>query len=173
MVEPPQVPGSGEPRPVPHPIGPETDCQICHASGGVRPFPANHANFEPAMCTLCHQPSSAETSGPVTPVAIPGIPHLVEGQEDQCLACHDQDALVPFPANHQSLGTDTCLLCHQQAEPAPVEAEGEKRPRTPHAIEGEWQDCLLCHNLDGINPFPANHEDREVEKCLNCHKPEE
>lgn len=173
MVEPPQVPGSGEPRPVPHPIGPETDCQICHASDGVRPFPANHANFEPAMCTLCHQPSAAETSGPVTPVAIPGIPHRVEGQEDQCLACHDQDALVPFPANHQSLDTDTCLMCHQLAEPAPAEAEDEKRPGTPHAVDEGWQDCLLCHNLDGVNPFPANHEDREVEKCLNCHKPEE
>ncbi len=173
LVEPPKVPGSGEPRPVPHPIGPRTDCQICHASDGVRPFPANHAKFEPILCTLCHQPSSAETSGPVTPVDIPAIPHLVENQEDQCLACHDQDALVPFPANHQSLGTDTCLLCHEQVEPAPAEAEGEKRPKTPHSVEEGWQDCLLCHNLAGINPFPANHEDREVEKCLNCHKPEE
>jgi hypothetical protein len=32
---------------------------------------------------------------------------------------------------------------------------------------------LFCHNLDGIVPFPANHEDRDVEDCTKCHKPKE
>jgi formate-dependent nitrite reductase cytochrome c552 subunit len=173
MVEPPKVPGTGEPRPVPHPIGPRTDCKNCHGPDGVRPFPANHAKFDSPLCVMCHQPSSTETSGAVTPVTIPAVPHLVKDQEDQCLACHDQDALIPFPANHQSLSPDMCLLCHKQAELASSEAEGEKRPKVPHSVIEGWQDCLLCHNLEGIRPFPANHEGRKVEKCQNCHKPKE
>jgi hypothetical protein len=32
---------------------------------------------------------------------------------------------------------------------------------------------LFCHSLDGIAPFPANHEDREVEECTDCHRVEE
>jgi hypothetical protein len=32
---------------------------------------------------------------------------------------------------------------------------------------------LFCHSLGGIVPFPANHEDREVEECTDCHRVEE
>jgi hypothetical protein len=30
---------------------------------------------------------------------------------------------------------------------------------------------LLCHNLDGVKPFPANHEGRTSVMCLACHQP--
>ena len=66
----------------------------------------------------------------------------------------------------------TCLFCHQQAEAEAAEAETEeKRPRIPHTLDGR-DDCLACHNLEGIKPFPADHEGRELDKCQVCHKPE-
>lgn len=168
LVEPPKLPGSGEPRPVPHPIGPRTDCTRCHGAEAVRPYPADHANLDQSLCVLCHQPSEAD--GAVKPITVPKITHRVENQEDKCLTCHNLDAVAPFPANHNKLPTDICLMCHKAAEPKPETESEEKRPKTPHPIEG-WEDCTLCHNLDGISPFPANHKDRSVEKCLNCHKP--
>ena len=171
IVEPPKVPGTGEPRPIPHPLGPETDCQICHAIAGVRPFPANHTDFDRPLCVMCHRPSSAETTASATPPSIPEIPHRVEGQENRCLDCHIQTAVAPFPDNHKALDTDTCLLCHQIKEAGPAEGGSSGRPQIPHSLE-RHEDCLLCHNLDGIKPFPANHEDRGVNKCQVCHKPE-
>lgn len=47
----------------------------------------------------------------------------------------------------------------------------EKRPSIPHAVE-QYEDCVGCHNLDGIDPFPAGkHEEHDPEKCQVCHKP--
>lgn len=171
LVEPPKVPGTGEPRPVPHPIGPRTECTICHARDAVRPYPVNHTRFEQSYCVLCHEPALVEDGAQVEPAAVPAILHRVEDQADKCLACHDLDGLAPFPDNHTDLTTDTCLMCHHVAEEE-VEAESEGRPSIPHTLEGR-EDCLFCHSLNGIKPFPANHEDRSVEKCQNCHKPEE
>jgi nitrate/TMAO reductase-like tetraheme cytochrome c subunit len=171
LVEPPKVPGSGEPHPVPHPIGPRTNCAICHGPESARPLPADHPSYDPSLCTLCHQPTLAEAGGEVASISVPAIPHLVEGQEGKCLTCHDSEAVSPFPDSHPEWPTDTCLFCHQMAEVTEAETGGG-RPEILHPVEGR-EDCLLCHSLDGIKPFPANHEDRSVEKCQNCHKPKE
>ncbi|MBE7470327.1 MAG: hypothetical protein DPW09_12935 [Anaerolineae bacterium] len=172
MVEPPTVPGSGKPRPVPHPVGPRTDCAICHDAESVRPLPAEHPGYEQSLCTLCHQPTLTDTPGEtVAKISVPNIPHRVEGQEEKCLTCHEPDAVSPFPQSHVEWSVETCLFCHQTA--AITEAEDDEgRPQIPHTLEGR-EDCLLCHSLDSIKPFPPNHENRSVEKCQNCHKPEE
>jgi hypothetical protein len=170
LVEPPKEPGSGQPGPVPHPTGPRTDCAICHGPESARPLPADHPSYDQSLCTLCHQPSLAEAGGEVAGISVPAIPHLIEGQEDKCLTCHDLEAVSPFPDSHAEWPADACLLCHQMAEVTETEAESG-RPEIPHPVEGR-EDCLLCHSLDGIKPFPANHEDRSVEKCQNCHKPQ-
>jgi hypothetical protein len=52
-----------------------------------------------------------------------------------------------------------------------VSQEAESRPLIPHPLEGR-DDCLLCHNLDGAKPFPADHEGRSLETCQACHQPE-
>jgi hypothetical protein len=174
LVEPPAVPGNGEPRPVPHPAGPTTDCRVCHALNAVRPFPTDHANYDQSLCLLCHQPTVTETGEAVEaePLSAPSIPHLVEGHEEECITCHNLDAVAPYPDNHVVWESGTCLFCHQQAEAEAAEAETEeKRPRIPHTLDGR-DDCLVCHNLDGIKPFPADHEGRELDKCQVCHKPE-
>ena len=174
LVEPPRLSGNGEPQPVPHPIGPRTDCTICHAADAVIPYPDNHTNYEQRLCTLCHQPTPAEGEEAVEAISVPSIPHLVENQQDQCLDCHSLDSIAPYPDYHAEWTSDTCLFCHQMAE-APEEVSGEDqpaRPLIPHTLEGR-DDCLFCHNLDSIKPFPANHEDRDVEDCQKCHKPQE
>jgi nitrate/TMAO reductase-like tetraheme cytochrome c subunit len=174
LVAPPQLSGNGEPQPVPHPIGPRTDCTICHATDGVIPFPDNHASYEQRLCILCHEPTLAEGDEAVEAIDVPSIPHLVENQQDRCLDCHSLDGIVPYPDYHAEWTTDTCLSCHQMAE-AQAEVSGEdkpKRPLIPHTLEGR-ADCLFCHSLDSIKPFPANHEGRDVEDCQKCHKLQE
>jgi nitrate/TMAO reductase-like tetraheme cytochrome c subunit len=175
MVEPPAVPGSGEPQAVPHPIAERTDCTICHGTEAVIPFPADHSDYDQSLCIMCHEPTLVEETVSLQPPEAPDIPHRVQGQEDNCLDCHGLEALLPYPENHTELGADTCLFCHNLAEVSEeVSTEDEDisdRLRIPHTLE-EREDCLLCHNLDGIIPFPATHEDRDVEKCTNCHEPE-
>lgn len=42
----------------------------------------------------------------------------------------------------------------------------------PHPVEGDpYSNCLTCHKLDGIRPFPQNHDGRPVESCVICHQP--
>jgi hypothetical protein len=31
---------------------------------------------------------------------------------------------------------------------------------------------LVCHDLDGVNPFPPDHEGRIPVMCQACHQPE-
>jgi hypothetical protein len=86
------------------------------------------------------------------------------------------DAVAPFPESHVALSTETCLICHQAAEAVEV-VEGEDRPERPlipHSLEG-YDDCLFCHSLDGIKPFPPDedHLEFEADDCTICHKPED
>lgn len=123
LVAPPTVPGSGEPRAVPHPVGERTDCTICHAADGVRPFPADHASFDQSLCTQCHRPSLVEAGQAEEPAGAAGaagtppvVPHTLEGRRDQCLVCHGADAFKPYPADHEGRTTETCLACHEVQE---------------------------------------------------------
>ncbi len=56
--------------------------------------------------------------------------------------------------------------------PTPV---GEQEPSTdmtipviPHSLGGR-EDCLVCHALDAVLPFPEDHADRAVSTCQICH----
>lgn len=214
LVAPPPVPGSGQPRPVPHPIGERTDCMLCHGlKATVRPFPENHAAFDRSVCTQCHQSASSDASGqPNAPAATtpPLIPHSLEGRRDQCLTCHGETGFKPYPANHKGRATDTCLACHKTAadsgaaptatpepaltvtvtptqpaltvtvtpfEPAttvtvtPTQAAGGPPP-IPHTLEGREGQCLVCHAIGSVKPYPENHAGRTAESCTACHKPQ-
>lgn len=117
LVQPPAVPGSGQPRPVPHPVGERTDCVLCHGlKAAVRPFPENHADFERSLCTQCHASAATDANaqpGEPATAAPPAIPHSLEGRRDQCLVCHAAGGFKPFPANHQGRTTESCLACHK------------------------------------------------------------
>jgi hypothetical protein len=43
-------------------------------------------------------------------------------------------------------------------------------PIIPHPVIG-YLDCRSCHDLDGIVPFPPNHEDYANAVCTGCHIP--
>jgi hypothetical protein len=93
---------------------------------------------------------------------IPEVSHPAEGYED-CLACHDDGQMAPFPEDHAGRANESCLACHQIGVSEPL-------PGVPHAIEGR-EDCLACHDTGQLVPFPADHEGRESESCLVCHPP--
>jgi nitrate/TMAO reductase-like tetraheme cytochrome c subunit len=174
LVEPPKAPGSGQPQAVPHPIAARTDCTICHGAEAVISFPSDHMSYDQSLCTLCHEPTLVEGDQGAEAIVAPGIPHLIEGQENKCLDCHSLEAIAPYPESHAEWDPDNCLFCHSMAEESEeVSTEDKpKRPLIPHPLEGR-EDCLFCHSLDGIAPFPADHEDRELDECTVCHKPEE
>ncbi len=46
---------------------------------------------------------------------------------------------------------------------APVDS-----PAIPHPIEGQ-ENCLMCHALETISPFPENHVNWPETTCLGCH----
>ncbi len=176
LVEPPLVPGSGEPHPVPHPIGQRTDCDVCHTTDAVRPSPADHASYEQTVCTRCHQPTITEEEGEPQPVAAAPIPHTLEGRRDQCLTCHGEDGFKPYPTDHVGRMTETCLSCHEEAVPegetasAGIEGGASAAPATPADHTGREDLCLSCHQPGGgVKPSPADHEGREVGVCLSCH----
>lgn len=179
MVAPPRVPGDGTPRDIPHPAGKRTDCTICHTVGdeAVIPLPENHNGFDQSLCTMCHEATNTDLTDQLPQVNIPAINHLVKSFEDQCVVCHGATETSPFPENHANWAEDTCLFCHQTQDQSAAASEEEaetkeRRPSIPHTLEGR-EDCLFCHSLDGIKPFPDNHENRPVEKCEGCHKPKE
>ncbi|MEW6033418.1 MAG: NapC/NirT family cytochrome c [Chloroflexota bacterium] len=54
---------SPNPRPltgtrIPHRIEGRSDCLLCHASGSLKPFPADHAGRSNDTCVLCHRAAS-------------------------------------------------------------------------------------------------------------------
>lgn len=40
------------------------------------------------------------------------ILHSLEGRDD-CLMCHGEGAVEPFPADHAGRTNETCLTCHE------------------------------------------------------------
>ncbi|HIQ04398.1 MAG TPA: hypothetical protein EYH31_01735, partial [Anaerolineae bacterium] len=163
---------TGVPPQVPHPIGPRTDCKLCHGLGKVRPYPENHIRFEPTLCTNCHSviqtglrpvseagppptptPVTERVSGTPTPEpqagAAPTISHTLEGRRDQCLTCHGESGFKPYPTDHVGRTTETCVTCHQPASP-------EKHAPSPTP-------------MPAIVSFQANVLPIFQAKCSVCH----
>ncbi len=208
LAAPPREPGAGQPNPVPHPISTDTNCLTCHGAAGVIPAPESHAAFDITQCTQCHQappteqPTPASASPTPAPDATnlptqpppesgpPAIPHPVEDRAD-CVLCHGENGVKPFPTDHAGRTSDTCQMCHQPgqaateatepaqtpaATPAPAAAEtpaASAASGIPHSIEGQENQCLACHYTGSIKPFPANHESFSNQMCLSCHSPED
>jgi nitrate reductase cytochrome c-type subunit len=96
---------------------------LCHGESGVKPFPADHTGRTNDVCQMCHKPAPAESATPAAAAspaataappagAAPQIPHAIEGQQNQCLACHYTTSIEPFPADHEGFSNDLCLSCH-------------------------------------------------------------
>ncbi len=59
-------------------------------------------------CDSCHYAVN------VTTAPISNIPHPLEGFSD-CLICHGEKGIKPFPSDHAGRSNTSCLLCHQPA----------------------------------------------------------
>ena len=147
LVAPPKAPSAASGPPViPHPIAATTDCLLCHATGKVLPFPANHASFTIAMCTQCHQSADASAVPVAAPTAVPTA----------------KPAATAAPA-----AAPTAAPAAPTATVAPAASAA---PAIPHTLVGR-DNCLLCHDIGGLRPFPANHKGRTIDMCQACHKP--
>jgi nitrate/TMAO reductase-like tetraheme cytochrome c subunit len=163
LSAPPKVPSTGTPNPIPHPIGPTTDCKICHGPDKVKPYPENHTAFTPEMCGTCHQTTLKE--GAAAPSTAPAVPHPLTGM-GECTTCHGPGGAKPAPESHAAFTPDMCSTCHKATETA---AAPGAAPTIPHAVEGMGE-CKNCHGPEGIKPAPANHAAFTPEMCTNCHQ---
>ncbi len=182
ISEPPQIPNApGVPAEIPHPIGPTTDCSLCHGPGKVLPAPDDHSIYTAGQCTTCHTPSLTEPGAATTTLTPVAIPHPVTGREN-CLECHDPGGGVrPAPQDHAGRAVDTCQACHKPAagaqEPvATATPAGPATPRSgapeiPHSLDGRTN-CLQCHDPgSGLKPAPQDHVGRAADTCQTCHRP--
>jgi hypothetical protein len=165
---------------IPHAVEGMGECKNCHAAGGIKPWPANHADFTSDICTNCHP---ANVSG-VAPGAAPDVPHVVEGM-GECKNCHGPDGIKPWPANHATFTSDICANCHgvddssapeatstPESDASEDESEGESAgpPAIPHEVASR-DNCLMCHDPSGgMKPAPADHAGRTTDTCQTCHK---
>ncbi len=61
------------PSEIPHDLAGRDDCLQCHAEGGLKPFPPDHADRTSDVCQSCHEASE----GTVPTVSVPLIPHTL------------------------------------------------------------------------------------------------
>ena len=201
---------AGGPPAIPHSLDGRDNCLACHATGGLKPYPADHEGRTVDQCQMCHMPAAAEspttapeataapdattapeataTSQGATPEAtattaapasggIPAIPHPLEGRDD-CVLCHGEGGVKPYPADHVGRTSDTCLQCHQPVAAGDSSATGgdtgstASAPGIPHDITDLESQCLACHYTGSVKPFPSNHEGYSNEMCLSCHQPQ-
>ncbi|MCI0478557.1 MAG: hypothetical protein L0Y55_20135, partial [Anaerolineales bacterium] len=130
-IRPPTALGA-QPKAVPHPVGGNPDCQICHgAQSKVRPAPADHTGRANATCLTCHKASvpaaaptsttAPTTSAAPTPVAQPTAPRATKGEKlpadhagrTVCVMCHSTGISKKMPADHAGRTDEMCRACHQ------------------------------------------------------------
>jgi hypothetical protein len=120
-----QQPAGGLASAIPHPIGEAyANCVACHAIGGNRGMPENHASFTNEMCVNCHAAvtgdrAAAPESGTADAGAGVGplVPHDIDGQFVNCDSCHALTmGRLAMPENHAGFTKDICVNCHKPAE---------------------------------------------------------
>ncbi|HIC88916.1 MAG TPA: hypothetical protein EYP04_05895 [Anaerolineae bacterium] len=122
--------------------------------------------FAPATSTPTPTATQTPTSLPTPtrlPTATPSprgdtraafIPHVLTGREN-CLVCHGEGAVQPFPTDHVGKGNDTCLTCHAlaAADSALPTTQPSAVPSFSTTILPLFQaKCAVCHGqLAGLS----------------------
>jgi hypothetical protein len=79
------------------------------------------------------------------------IPHGLTRHEN-CVRCHAQGTLRPFPDDHIGYGNERCLECHAPMSEASqqVELAGENVPSFETQIKPTLEEnCIVCHGVAG------------------------
>jgi formate dehydrogenase gamma subunit len=117
----------------------------------------------PTGVVTAPSPQATPTLSRQTLLSLMVIPHPLEGHED-CLLCHGEEKIHPYPPDHVGRPATTCLICHGTSE------EEEHLPATvKHDLAGR-QNCLMCHAVDLL---PTSHKTGGFSNsdCLLCHVP--
>ncbi len=96
--------------PIPHSTSGLENCTLCHGPGSVVPYPADHVGRTNTLCIICHSRSSTSLP-PSEPPPASNIPHTIVGRSD-CLQCHSQSGIIPFPSDHTGRTNSQCTICH-------------------------------------------------------------
>lgn len=123
IIKPPVMPPTdpnAPPAQIPHPIGGNPDCQICHGlTSTVRPMPPDHEGRTNDLCLACHKPTIPPEGQTTEAGKPPAIPHDLTGRAE-CLGCHGSGlASIPqIPEWHkeQNFSNGQCTTCHQPAK---------------------------------------------------------
>jgi mono/diheme cytochrome c family protein len=98
--------------------------------------------------------------------AQPPIPHAVDPEGEDCLACHQfgvaGSPIVPW--DHLGRANEECQICHH--------VSGALASEITHPVLGR-EDCLSCH-LEGVGNTPGlkgNHPFYTNNDCDMCHLP--
>lgn len=118
-IKPPRDPNA-PPSQIPHPIGGNPDCQICHGlNSRVRPMPNDHEGRTNDLCLACHQPTIPPQEQPAEAGKPPSIPHELAGRAE-CLGCHagGAAAIPQIPSWHLegNFTNGQCTNCHQPSK---------------------------------------------------------
>jgi hypothetical protein len=118
-----QTPAPGAAAAIPHPVGDAyNNCVGCHAIGGNRGMPENHAAYTNEMCANCHPAVGVEASAsgeaPAATTSVgPLVPHDIDGQFVNCDSCHALTmGRLAMPEDHAGFTKDICANCHRPAE---------------------------------------------------------
>ncbi|MBI4671211.1 MAG: NapC/NirT family cytochrome c [Chloroflexi bacterium] len=188
-IKPPTDPNA-PPAQIPHPIGGNPDCQICHGLvSTVRPMPETHEGRTNDLCLACHAPTIPPEGYDAQAGKPPGIPHELAGRAE-CLGCHDSGAAsfpqIPQFHKEQKFTNGQCTTCHQPTKAGEPPGPSSTLPIPPKAGEPPSSSgispippnhaasaCAACHaaGVAGAPKFPDNHADYKDAQCTDCHKP--
>jgi nitrate/TMAO reductase-like tetraheme cytochrome c subunit/cytochrome c5 len=167
---------------IPHPIGGNPDCQICHGlNSKVRPMPADHEGRTNDLCLACHKPSIPPEGFDAQAGKPPSIPHEIAGRAE-CLGCHNSGAssFPQVPQSHldQKFTNGQCTTCHQPSKPGesnvtpaatttPGAVETPAASPTPSSSAAEATPTPGASSVSGQPPnLPPDHF---TAGCTTCH----
>jgi hypothetical protein len=112
---------------------------MCHDTGQVKPFPADHEGRENDSCLECHEAGAAEVPEP-TPEPTATLPPSFQ--------------VVPTPIHEPELfGENTCITCHEGLGGRSEQITADWA-ESVHAVQGVG--CVSCH---GGDPTKADAEE--------------
>jgi len=173
-------------KPTPHPTEGRENCLACHATGGVKPVPADHAGRTNETCLACHRPAAPSAPAPLGATPTPAPP---AGPNEACLTCHkNQDLTMKFPdgksisvyVNVKTYQESVhgkqkinCVDCHTDISGYPHPQRKAQDARDYSLASYEL--CRRCHpvnyakTLDSIHAKILKTENRLAPVCTDCH----
>ena len=138
-----------------HYVG-STSCNDCHQDEYTAWGESKHGTVS---CEACHGPAKAHLNVSTS--------LIVDTSREFCGLCHA--SLLSRPNDFPQVDVEKhggqleCITCHNAHDPGVVAP-----PEIPHTLEGRT-DCLLCHQVGGLKPFPEDHTGHSIDTCLSCH----